>query len=102
MLLYPDLSYKLIEDVLFSLCNDSNIIRFQIFDKTCQLQLTGDLLHSVPVSNPLNLAFCNDHCSFHDISPSSDLISCRIFMSSLDLPDLAGLYHVMIARLPHK
>ncbi len=98
MLFYPDLIYKLIECVLFSLCNDSDIIRFQILDKTCQLQLTGDLLYSIPVSNPLNLAFRDDHCSFHAIPPSFDFVLCRVFMTNLDLPDLTGLHYVMIAR----
>ena len=98
MIPYINLSYKLVEGVLFSLCNDSDLIRFQIFDKTRQLQLTGDLLHRVTVSNPLNLALCNDHCSFHTTPPPSDFVSYRVFMSRLDLLDLAGLQYVTIAR----
>ncbi len=90
MILHPDLCYELVEYVLFSFCNNFDIIRFQIFDKTCQLQFTCDPLHSVPVTNSLNLALCNDHCSFHAMSPSFDFVSCRTFMSYPDLLDLWG------------
>ena len=68
MIFYPDLSYKLIENVVFALCDNSNVVRLQILDKPGKLQFSRDLLNRVAVSDPLHISFCDDHCSFHIIS----------------------------------